>query len=148
LTLVHGRFRAGATALADGRVLVVGGIDDTGAGVGYAEIVDVDGRRVDPTLSFFATGSAHNLVDPWVGALDDGTILVAGGLEYDAVHTTFAPSGAIQAFSAEEHRFVEFDDLRFAPLDSATVVPLPATRLAYVGLDATGALTIELLQVP
>lgn len=77
-----------ATALADGRVLVVGGIDDDDNALGSAEIYDPVTGRWAQTGSLPRT-SIHEGPSPWTRwghtatLLDDGRVLMAGGFSDD-----------------------------------------------------------------
>lgn len=94
-----GRARAkhSATVLADGRVLVIGGVDGARRPLRTAEVLDpATGARQDVAPALPLPASGHTAT-----RLADGSVLVAGGT--DASHR---PTAAAQVFDASSGRFV------------------------------------------
>jgi hypothetical protein len=84
-SMAAARFEASGTLLSDGRVLIVGGFGGPGAaggpgGIQYNPLTSTEGY--DPAVgAFSATGQMINARAGHVAVrLDDGTVLVAGGL--------------------------------------------------------------------
>ncbi|HEV2323095.1 MAG TPA: YDG domain-containing protein, partial [Terracidiphilus sp.] len=92
-----------ATVLQDGRVLVVGGVDVSGNPIGTAEIFDpsVNPARVNPWTSTGPLVQARS--GQTATLLNDGTVLIAGGLSGGQVLNTLelfnAASGANGSFT-------------------------------------------------
>ena len=87
------RFASAMATMADGRVLIAGGLSnqETGEGLASAEIYD------PATNAFSLTGSMRGpRIEHALTPLDDGTVLVTGGSRperYDPARGTFAPAG-------------------------------------------------------
>lgn len=131
LRLATARRDHGAGRLPDGRVLVVGGSGERGVmglPVEDAELVDLEAGEVSAQVAPLP----HPRRRPWVGALDDGSVLVAGG---DYWQGEWKPGDtSIFAYSPIDNVFVELAGTEFERVASASVVPLPGARLAYVGV--------------
>ena len=87
------RFASAMATMADGRVLIAGGLSnqETGEGLASAEIYDPATNAFSLTGSMTAPRIEHALTP-----LDDGTVLVTGGSRqerYDPARGTFAPAG-------------------------------------------------------
>ncbi|MGA3056892.1 MAG: kelch repeat-containing protein [Candidatus Limnocylindrales bacterium] len=99
--MVHLRADHAATRLADGRVLIVGGVDEHGAPIATAELYD------PATGRFLSTGSmAHSRDVPEATLLPGGRVLVTGGFDgsgtpiasaelYDPTTGTFSEAGSM-----------------------------------------------------
>ncbi len=110
-----GQARAGhtATALADGRVLVVGGYPDEGRPpLASAEIFDPRTGRFEPTGALVAGRGAHSAT-----RLRDGRVLIVGGV------TGAAPAGT------------EIFDPRAGRFGPAAPLPIPRYTHAATALD-------------
>lgn len=133
LRLATARRDHGAGLLPDGRVLIVGGSGDRGETTGLpvedAELIDVRAGLVEAEVAALPHPRRH----PWVGTLDDGTVMVAGGDRWQGLWRPGDTS--ILIYSPADNVFVELAGVEFERVASATVVPLPGARLAYVGVD-------------
>ncbi len=99
--MVHPRAQHAATRLADGRVLVVGGVDENAIPVATAELYDPGTGR------FSSTGSmARSRNYPVATLLPDGRVLVTGGIDdggtalasaelYDPTKGSFSETGSM-----------------------------------------------------
>ena len=91
-----------ATLLADGRVLIAGGIRTGEAALASAEIYDPQTRKFSPTGSMAAVRSGHTAT-----LLKNGLVLLAGGFDdedtvataelYDPATGRFEPTGSLTA---------------------------------------------------
>jgi len=117
----------GATRLPDGRVLLVGGRSGASPSArGDAEILEVsedgesnDAHRLDSAL-------AVPRLRPTVLTLDDGTVLVLGGVD-DAGE----PVATVERFDVETETFTAFEP--WLPIADAAYVALAGGRVARVG---------------
>src|SRR5688572_23142611 len=85
------RYQHTATLLADGRVLIAGGVAADGSPTGLVEIYDPATGAVSRAPSMLEGRSAHDAV-----LLDDGRVFIAGGQSarteiFDPATGTFAP---------------------------------------------------------
>jgi hypothetical protein len=119
LTLMTSRRNHTATLLPSGRVLVAGGVDDSGAPLASAEIVDALARRVVVTEPMRTARAGHTAT-----LLPSGRVLIAGG-GTDAVEVFDPDLGANGAF-------VDAEPMRVARTGHA-VVPLCDGTLLIVG---------------
>jgi len=124
------RSYAVCTALPDGKVLVTGGIDNSGNGISTAEIYD------PATDSFTVTAGSMNVgrVDHTATLLPDGTVLVAGG-ETSYTGSSISLNSA-EIYDPSTGKFtltVNMNDLR----DDST-----ATLIAHSGTSLDGQVLI------
>lgn len=115
-----------ATLLADGRVLIAGGVDPSGAATRSTEIYDPATGTFSPTGSLGAARAGHVAV-----RLADGRVLVAGGglssaEIYDPASGSFTPAGSMST-----------------PRSAFTVTLLPSGQVLVTGgALASGAVVL------
>lgn len=111
----------GATRLPDGRVLLVGGRSDaSGPALGSAEIVDA----VADTVHEVAGQLSVARVDPQVLTLDDGTVVVVGGVDGAGAFV-----GGTERFDPANDGFVSVGCALAGP---GMGVALPGARVGWV----------------
>ena len=131
------RGRHAAAALADGRVLITGGLVPVGGG---PTTIDSKTTEIfDPTSGTFTPGPDMSVArfNHSAVALDDGRILVLGGNQlssaeiYDPVANTFSPAGAMNAVHGLGHRAVKLPDGKVLVLggDGGTIQPTAVAEL-------------------
>lgn len=140
LPTVVGRERMTASLLADGRVLVAGGFDGTGAPIPRAELFDPATGAFTPTGSMVTGRAAHTAT-----VLPDGRVLVAGGEGagasaelYDPATGSFARTGPM-ATGRSSHTATLLDDGRV--LVAGGVGDIEPTATAELYDPATGTFT-------
>jgi hypothetical protein len=126
----------GALALADGRVLIAGGVSALGREpLRSAELIDpvtLRARALDAELEVARTA-------PALLALDSGAVLVAlGGADGDGDTDTEAPLREVERFDVAGERF-EALDVVLPDHAQAAVAALEGDRVAYVGCDGVDA---------
>lgn len=111
----------GATRLPDGRVLLVGGRSEaSGPVLGSAEILDA----VEDTVHEVAGQLAVPRVDPQVLTLDDGTVVVVGGVDDSGAFV-----GSMEKFDPASDGFVSVGCALAGP---GVGVALPGARVGWV----------------
>lgn len=114
-----------ALRLPDGRILLVGGRSETGGARRDAELIELDG---DSGSARFTAGElAVPRIAPRVLGLDDGTVLVLGGVDEAGM-----PIAEIERFDPETETFTALGAPWPARLD-ADYVALPGGRAARIG---------------
>ncbi len=131
------RGRHAAAALADGRVLITGGLVPVGAGPTTIESKTTE--IFDPASGTFTPGPDMSVArfNHSAIALDDGRVLVLGGNHlssaeiYDPVSNTFSPAGAMNAVHGLGHRAVRLSDGKVLVLggDGGTIQPTAVAEL-------------------
>ena len=102
-SMMSARYQHTATLLADGRVLIVGGWENSGEPLASAELYDPKTASFGPTGSM--TGARHSHT---ATLLSDGRVLIVGGVGskgsnlstaelYDPTTSTFSPTGSMVA---------------------------------------------------
>ncbi|MCA9609860.1 MAG: hypothetical protein KC619_29885 [Myxococcales bacterium] len=114
----------GAVRLPDGRVLVLGGRSELDTARRDAELIELGDR---PTSRFTEGAPAHGRIAPHLLALDDGTVLVLGGVDDDGM-----PIAEIERFDPVTETFTSLGAPWPARLD-ADYVALTGGRAARVG---------------
>lgn len=133
-TLVRPRVDHASAALPTGEVLLVGGREhhvdcrtddmvDDAAPLSSVEIIDRNG-----TASELEGGLVRARANPELLVLDDGTVLVVGGVEADGDLVR-----SIEAFSPVTEVLTPIEAPTLAAYDGAFAVPLPGARLAWIG---------------
>jgi hypothetical protein len=118
-----------ATRLADGRVLVTGGIRTGEATLASAELYDPQTRRFSPTGSMTAVRSGHTATP-----LKNGLVLLAGGFDDEA------PVRTAELYDPATGRFERTGSLT-APRGGATATLLRDGRVLVAGgYDGDGSL--------
>ena len=129
--LQTGRMGAGAAALPDGDVLIVGGLDNDDNVLGTAELFN----PATQTFTALPATAPHELpvpvADAAVAPLPDGKVLIAGGLDDNSGDMT----DAVQIFDPSDDSFAELsadENLPYAVSDAAAA-PLPGGRVLIAG---------------
>jgi hypothetical protein len=123
VTLSLARAQQGAATLIDGRTLLVGGIDSSGAVLSSMEIVDPASHRAQTTkLASLAVARSS----PTVLVLASGEVLVAGGVD-----ETGTPIGTLEWFAPDGSK-----------ASRAAQVLVASSHQAFVRLPAGGALAV------
>jgi hypothetical protein len=122
----------GAVALADGRVLIVGGqTTASGAALDSAELIDVakgSTRALDSVLQV-------PRVAPRLLALDSGAVLIALGRS-DGADPISPPSGVLERFDAKRERFSSVSTMTSLPTHpESAVTALEGDRALYLGCE-------------
>jgi hypothetical protein len=135
--LQTGRLGAGAAALPDGDVLIVGGQDTDGNVLATAELFN----PATQTFTALPATAPHELpvpvADAAVAPLPDGKVLIAGGLDDNSGDMT----DAVQIIDPSDDSFTELpadENLPYAVSDAAAA-PLPGGRVLIAG----GAIDID-----
>jgi len=128
--MTEARHLAKAVLLANGRVLITGGIGAGGAVLASAETFDPVTRAFTPTGSMTAARRSHAM-----HLLDDGRVLLVGGAS-----TAGTPVASAEIFDPNLGTFTTTGSALTARTD-AQLFPLPGGHLVMVG---GGALTFEI----
>ena len=118
------RHHHGAIALDDERVLLVGGMDATGAVLATATIVDVEAGEATALDSALVVSRS----DAQLLRLDDGTLHVVGGQV-----TGGGLAAQVELFDQASQSFVQIDGAVLQGWEGATAVALPGARIAWLG---------------
>ncbi|MEO8798248.1 MAG: hypothetical protein ABI551_10210, partial [Polyangiaceae bacterium] len=122
IDLFEARSEHGATLLANGEVLLCGGVADDGALYSSFEIVDVANARATTVVPITLATPRRN---PIMLTLASGEIMVAGGADADG-----SPVGTVEYFSAD------------ATTATGTASISASSHMAFVALPAGGALVV------
>jgi hypothetical protein len=114
-----------ALRLPDGRILLVGGRSETGGARRDAELIELDGDS--GTARFTAGELAVARIAPRILGLDDGTVLVLGGVDEAG-----AAVAEIERFDPETETFTALG-APWPPRLDADYVALPGGRAARIG---------------
>jgi hypothetical protein len=128
--------------LADGKVVVTGGLDAGGAPLGDLWVLAPGESRPNvqlPSGMAARAGAAVALIGPWTGAApesDSGKLLVAGGCASAKPLTGCTPDAWVVGLDGSGHAVPGFDVVRFG----ATATPLPGHGDVLVagGRDLSG----------
>lgn len=116
----------GAARLPDGRVLLVGGRSDAGARAD-AELIEVTASTLSASANLTGGALAEARIGPEVLVLDDGTVLVLGGVDEAG-----EPITSVERFDPEAETFTRIDPGWPSRADAA-YVSLRGARVARVG---------------
>jgi hypothetical protein len=131
--LVDSRFAATATVLADGQVLIVGGVASENSYTASAELYDPKTGGFTRTGSL-SIGRAYHTA----AMLKDGRVLIAGGLGGDG-----QPISAAEIYDPSTGRFSATGKMLEARYDF-TATPLPNGKVLLAGGDTTTSTTTNL----
>jgi len=120
------RSEHGAVRLPDGRVLLVGGRSELGAGRRDAELVEVAADGSSATSRRTLGELSEPRIAPTALVLDDGTVLVLGGVDEEG--ETLA---SVERFDPATESFTSFTPWDAVP--DAEYIALPGARVARVG---------------
>ncbi|HJL18425.1 MAG TPA: kelch repeat-containing protein [Sandaracinaceae bacterium LLY-WYZ-13_1] len=121
----------GAALLPDGRVLLLGGRDSTGAPIRDAELVTVE-DEADVSTRLTAGAPLAARASPAVRVLDDGTVLVLGGVDAEG------PVDTVERFDPASEAFEAVAELP-AREGAAHVAVAGARAMQLGGRDPDGA---------
>ena len=99
-TLAHGRLLHSAVLLANGKVLIFGGTDATGAALTSAEVIDPNWYGTTPSPSIPASSTNYPRLLSSSALLPDGTVFTAGGYNPTGAAPLTENTGEI--FTAQE----------------------------------------------
>lgn len=118
-----------ALRLPDDRVLLVGGRSEPmGEALTSAERIDLVAGRTE-----LVGGSIHARIRPTLLLLDDGTVVLAGGLDGEGKHLS-----AIEIFDPRAAVFTEPEgEGRLPDWAEGIALTLPGGRFAYLGVDGS-----------
>lgn len=128
--MTEARHLAKAVLLADGRVLITGGIGASGAVLASAETYNPATRVFTPTDSMIAARRSHAM-----HLLDDGRVLIVGGAS-----TSGSPVASAEVFDPNLGTFTTTGSALTARMD-AQLFPLSGGQVVMVG---GGALSFEI----